>query len=307
VLGALTLTPTLTFGAKPGVELRFVGTHATGQYNQSAAEIVAHDPQSQRYFVVNGGNSTIDVLDASDPNDPAFLFSIDIEQYGDQANSVDVCNGIVAAAVQADVKTDNGTVEFFDADGNHLKSVPAGALPDMLTFIPNCEKVLVANEGEPSSYLQLPESDPVGSVTIVDVSNGVLNSSATQVGFTAFNGTTLDSSVRIYGPGASIAQDLEPEYIAVDHDSKTAWITLQENNAIAVLDLGSATITDIVGLGFKDHKLPANKFDASDRDVPGSSNNGIVRIRDWPVFGMYEPDAIATFKHESDTFLITAN
>ena len=301
------------YAAKPSVRLQVLGTHATGFYNQGAAEIVAHDPVAQRLFVVNAATSSIDILDVSNPSSPELFDTIDLTPWGDQANSVDVHNGIVAAAVQAEVKTDNGRVVFFDADGNYLNDVPAGALPDMLTFTPNGQKVLVANEGEPNSYDQLPGSpsfpsvDPEGSVTIVDLSNGVLNAAATQVGFTAFNSGTLDSSVRIYGPNASRAQDFEPEYIAVDHNSKTAWVTLQENNAIAILDIKSATITEIVGLGFKNHNLESNKFDASDRDVPGSNNNGIVNIRKWPVFGMYEPDAISTFKYKSETFLITAN
>lgn len=301
------LASTFAFGAKPGVELRVAGTHATGLFNQAAAEIVAHDPLSQRYFVVNGGNSTIDVLDASNPANPAFLFSIDIESLGDQANSVDVCNGVVAAAVQADVKTDNGTVEFFDADGNHLKSVPAGALPDMITFTPNCEQVLAANEGEPNSYNQPDSVDPVGTVTIVDLTNGVANATSENVGFSDFDLASLDSSIRIYGPNATVAQDIEPEYIAVDHNSKTAWVTLQENNAIGVLDIKAGKFTKLIGLGFKDYLAEGNKLDASDRDVPGSSNNGIFNVRHWPVFGMYEPDAISAIKYKDDTFLITAN
>lgn len=296
------------FAATPGVELRLLGTYDQGSFNQGAAEIVAHDPASQRLFVVNAEDSSIDILDVSDPSSPQALPAIDIAPYGDQANSVDVCNGIVAAAVQANVKTDDGTIEFFDTDGNHLRSVDAGALPDMVTFTPNCEKVLSANEGEPNSYNQGAASiDPVGSVTIVDLTNGLANATSVDVGFGDPSLLPLDPSVRIYGPNATVAQDIEPEYIAVDHNSKTAYVTLQENNAIAIIDIKSATITDIVGLGFKDHNLDGNEFDASDRDVPGSSNNGIINIRNWPVFGMYQPDAISAFKVKNDTFLITAN
>jgi hypothetical protein len=115
------------------------------------------------------------------------------------------------------------------------------------------------------------------------------------------------SSIRIFGPNATIATDLEPEYITISHDSKTAWVTLQENNAIATLDIPSATFTKIVGLGFKDHTQAANKLDASDRDVPGSSNNGIINIRNWPVVGMYQPDSIASYHVKGKTYLVMAN
>ncbi len=290
---------------KPGVELRLLGSRTTGLFDESAAEIVAHDPISQRLFVVNAFNAGIDVLDASNPSNPTFLFTIDLTPYGDQANSVDVHNGIVAAAVQANVRTDDGVVVFFDASGNYLNDVPAGALPDMITFTPNGDRVLVANEGEPSRYGQPDSVDPIGSITIVDMRNGVANATSQNVDFTSFNNATLDPSIRIYGPGATVAQDIEPEYIAVDHNSKTAYITLQENNAIAVLDIRSATITKLIGLGFKNYSSGDNRLDASDRDGP--SNSARINIANWPVFGMYQPDSIASIKYKNQTFLITAN
>lgn len=294
------------FAAKPEPRLRLLGTYSTGIYDEGAAEIVAHDPGTQRLFVVNGADSTIDVLDASNPAEPAFLFAIDVSPWGDQANSVDVYGGLVAAAVQADVKTDNGKIVFFDTAGNYVNDVPAGALPDMVTFTPNGEWVLSANEGEPNSYGQSDSVDPEGSVTIVDLRKGVSNATVRNIGFTDFNGQSLDESVRIFGPGATVAQDLEPEYIAVDHNSKTAWVTLQENNAIAILDIRSGQITGIVGLGFKDHSDPANKLDASDQPTSGTPR-GTINIANWPVRGMYLPDTIAASKYENETFLVTAN
>lgn len=287
--------------APPGVELQVLGTYASGLYNQGASEIVAYDPQTQRLFTVNGATSKIDVISIANPSAPALLFSIDLAAYGRQANSVDVHNGIIAAAVEANVKTDNGKVVFFDADGNYLNAVVVGALPDMLTFTPNGSTVLVANEGEPNNDYTI---DPEGSVSMIDLSGGVSNATVATAGFTAFNGTTLDSSIRIFGPGASVAQDLEPEYIAVSHNSKTAWVTLQENNAVGILDLRSGSFIELVGLGFKNHDLSGNGLDASDRD--SAINNGI-NINQWPVFGMYQPDSIAAFKYKNDTFLITAN
>ena len=283
--------------AKSGVQLRVLGSYATGVYDEGAAEIAAHDPLTQRLFVVNGSASAIDVLSIADPANPFLLFSIDLTPYGDQANSVDVYNGLIAAAVQANVKTDPGKAVFFDADGNFLRSVPVGALPDMITFTPNGEKVLVANEGEPNDDYTV---DPEGSVSIIDLRSGVPNATVKTAGFAQFKKSALDSTIRIFGPGASVAQDLEPEYIAVSHNSKTAWVTLQENNAVGILDLESCEFTKLVGLGFKDYSISKNKLDASDRD-------NAVNIANWPVFGMFQPDAIAAFKYRNETFLITAN
>jgi 2',3'-cyclic-nucleotide 2'-phosphodiesterase/3'-nucleotidase/5'-nucleotidase len=183
--------------------------------------------------------------------------------------------------------------------------VTVGALPDMLTFTPNGRFVLVANEGEPNSYNQPDSVDPDGSVSMIDLRNGIAaltQSDVTQLGFAAFNDKSLLApSIRVYGPNATVAQDLEPEYIAVSNDSRTAWVTLQENNALAVLDLPNKRVTSLIGLGFKDHSVPDNGFDASDRD------GHTIAIQARPVLGMYQPDAIAAFVHQGKTYLITAN
>jgi 2',3'-cyclic-nucleotide 2'-phosphodiesterase/3'-nucleotidase/5'-nucleotidase len=160
--------------------------------------------------------------------------------------------------------------------------------------------VLVANEAEPSEDYTV---DPEGSVSVIDVRgrlDRLTQDDVRTAGFSGFNGASLDSSVRVYGPGASVAQDLEPEYIAVDRQGKTAWVTLQENNAIAELDVRRAEITAIHGLGFKDHSLPGNGLDASDRD-------GAISIRTWPVKGMFQPDSIAAFRTGGATYIALAN
>ena len=148
---------------------------------------------------------------------------------------------------------------------------------------------LVANEGEPNSYNQPDSVDPEGSVSIIEIRNDVTSLTQLDVRTAQFNPSIPQenaSSIRVFGPNATLAQDLEPEYIAVSKDSQTAWVTLQENNAVAVLDIRSGTFTKIVGLGFKDHLLTTNKLDASDRDTPGN-NDGTINIRNWPVLGMY--------------------
>lgn len=283
------------------IQLAPISTITTGIFDGSAAEIVAHDATTQRLFVTNVANGTVDVFDISDPANPQSLAPIDVTPYGDHANSVAAYRGVVAVAIEAFVKTDAGTVVFFDAaTGNYVNQVTVGALPDMLTFTPNGRAVLVANEGEPNDDYTI---DPEGSVSVIDMTDGpggLTQDDVRTADFTAFNDTMLDPSVRIFGPNATVAQDLEPEYIAVSDDSKHAWVTLQENNAIGLLDVPSATFVRIVGLGFKDHSLPGNGIDASDKD-------DAINIANWPVFGMYQPDGIASFTVGGNTFLIMAN
>jgi hypothetical protein len=162
----------------------------------------------------------------------------------------------------------------------------------------------VANEGEPNSYNQPDSVNPEGSVSIIDLEHGVANASVRTADFRAFSKEALKAKgVRVFGPNATAAQDLEPEYITVR--GRTAWVTLQEANALAVVDIPTATVQDIVPLGLKDHSLPGNGLDPSDRDGP--SNSAKIMIGNWPVFGMYQPDAIAQFKIGNERYLITAN
>ncbi len=226
-----------------------------GGFTGSGSEISAYDSATKRLFIISG-STLLDVLDLSNPSNPTLVRRLDVSAYGGGANSVAISNGLVAVAVQATPATDPGTVVFFDANSNFLGQVTVGALPDMLTFTPDGKKILVANEGEPSSYNRPDSVDPVGSVSIIDLTNGVAGATVATAGFESFNSQKADlqaRGVRVFGPNATVAQDLEPEYITVSADGKTAWVTLQENNAIAVVDIATARVTSILPLGLKDH------------------------------------------------------
>jgi len=266
----------------------------------SAAEIPAFDPASQRLFVVNGQKSGIDVLDLSDPAAPVFVTTLDTSLFG-PPNSVSVHDGVVAAAVESTTKTDTGEVWFFDAaTGTKLAAVGVGALPDMVTFSPDGKYVVTADEGEPADDYVV---DPVGSVSVIDVSGGVENVLQTDVmtaDFANFTLMNLDPDVRLFGPNAdSPAQNLEPEYVAISGDSTTAYVTLQENNALAVVDLATATVTEVHALGFKAWNNVA-KLDPSDEDEAAALVNA-------PVRGMYQPDGVAWFSLDGSDYLLTAN
>ncbi len=277
-----------------------------------AAEITAFDAGSKRLFVVNGANGTVDVLDLSNPGAPSKVGTISVVAFGAAVNSVAVHEGIVALAIEANPKTNPGTVAFYSAtDLRLLGSVRVGAQPDMIVFTPDGKKVLTANEGEPNSY-GLPDSvDPEGSISVITVNGGTAPTVAT-ADFRAFNARAAElrsAGVRIYGPGASVAQDLEPEYIAFNGDGTKAYVTLQENNAIAIVDVATATVADIKPLGWKDHSLPGMGLDASDEDGGTNTNSGtpLLKIANYPVRGLYLPDAIASYTVGGNTYFITAN
>ena len=296
------------------ITLQQIGRYSAGAStdpDEARAEITAYDPASKRLFSINLNQRRLDVLDISNPSSPILAQAVALSG---KPNSVSAHGGIVAVAIEGPQKTDPGVVQFFNASGALLNQLTVGAQPDMLTFSPNGKWLLVANEGEPSSYNNnpVPSVDPEGSVSVIDMRAGVSNLTQLDVRTAAFSlaiPQVNPAGIRIYGPNASFAQDIEPEYITVSHDSKTAWVALQENNAIAILDIPSATFTKIVGLGFKDHLLPSHKLDPSDRDTAvdnGSLKDGI-NIKNWPVLGMYEPDGIASYRVKGKTYLVLAN
>ena len=235
------------------IELAQIGRYDSGIFDEGAAEITAYDVDSQQLYVINGATSTIDILDISDPTDPTFTSAIDIADFGGGITSIAIKDGVIAAAIEGESVTDPGTVVFFDTEGNVLNQVTVGSLPDMVTFTPDGTKVLVANEGEPDE--DNPDDNPEGSVGIIDISEGVENASVTFAEFTAYNGQEEElrgRGVRIF-PEENFANDAEPEFISVSPDSSQAFVTLQENNAIAVVDLEAGEISDIQGLGLKDY------------------------------------------------------
>ena len=300
------------------INLSFLGRFSTNEFDESAAEIVSYDAETQQAFVVNANSGQIDVLNISSPSTPTLAMSLDVaadvanavatvasaDDLG-AANSVAVSGNTLAVAIEADDKQANGYIAFYQTDGTFLSAVEAGALPDMVTFTADGNTVLAANEGEPNDDYS---NDPEGSVTLIDISGGaaaITQADVTSLSFADFNeggskSGDLDESVRISAKAESVAQDLEPEYIVTDSANETAWVIMQENNAIGMIDLATQEIVSVKGLGYKDHSLPGYELDASNRD------NGI-NIKNWPVRGLFMPDAADSYEVNGVTYIVTAN
>jgi hypothetical protein len=283
-----------------------------GRYNsgsgigEGGTEIVAYDANTKRAFSVNGAARALDILDLNglkDGNEEIPLLKrVSLESFGVSASDVTSVaihpeGKYIAVSVPSAVKTDPGHVVLLDTDGNKLASVEVGALPDMVTFTHDGSKVLVANEGEPSDDYTV---NPEGSVSIINIANGLNNLTAETAVFTD---DIVDSDVRKVNPdpeNSSYAENLEPEYITVDKDNRYAYVAIQESNAIAKLDLQSNSFTTVKSLGYKDFSQEGIELDPSNKD------DGI-QIGNWPVLSMYMPDGMTAFQSGGKTYLITAN
>jgi DNA-binding beta-propeller fold protein YncE len=297
--------------------LSLVGSYFSGsEFDTSSAEIVSYDECSDRLYVVNSQAATIDVL-ALDANTSAPSKSgiIDLSLAASAAgikigaaNSVAAKQGLVAVAIEAKVKQNSGLIALYRSDDlSLLATYTTGALPDMVALSDDGETILSANEGEPSSDYA---NDPEGSVTIVDISQGYVEKAVVkQVSFSAFNEgesrhNELNANVRTAGPtGTTVAQDLEPEYLALNSDNTKAYVALQENNAIAIIDIATARVDSIKGLGEKSWNVAShNKLDASNKD----STVGLFSSYEQLV-GLYMPDTIASFSVDGASYIISAN
>lgn len=279
-----------------------------------SSEIVAYDRASRRLFIANSVAGRIDIVNLANPATPRLIRSVPVTTLGG-INSIAAQNGIIAAALESTQVDGNGKVIFIDTAGMVRKEVNVGVLPDHIDFSPDGKFVLTADEGQPSDDYS---KDPEGTVSIIDISGGIATldqSKVTTVGFADLNpfvGTYRQAGLRVFGVktgqtgGSTLAQDLEPEYITFSPDSRTAYVTLQENNAVAAIDLTTKRLATIQGLpalrplGFKNHNVLGNGLDASDQ----SSGANLANL---PIFGVYMPDAIASFNVAGKNYLITAN
>ncbi|MEO0978031.1 MAG: choice-of-anchor I family protein [Pseudomonadota bacterium] len=274
---------------------------------EGASEVVAHE--DGLLYVTNGANDRIDIFDIAGDTLANTIPLDGLDGY-DGVQSVAVKNGVVAAAIsRAPVEVTNfgvtklveqpGFVALFDAETLALiTTVDVGNLPDMLTFNNDGTMLLVAGEGQfnEDSIDDGVAANPLGTVALIDISDF----SAHILDFTAFNG--FEDAARAAGlriqEGVDFAADVEPEYIAVSPDGKTAFVSLQENNAIAKIDLESKMIVDVFDLGVTDYSQVS--LDPLD--------DGNIEIRTFDnLVGFRMPDAIATAEIAGTTYVLTAN
>ena len=280
-------------------------------------EIVDYNTVTGWAYAVNGqtGNVTaIAVKDMADSESVDLLDGNDIDvksiveancegfTYGDMTSVAVSADGTkLAAAVQAEGYADNGRVAVFtcNADGTLTfeQAYETGVQPDMVTFTPDDSRILTANEGEPREGYADGAVDPAGSVTVITVADGT----AVNVDFTAYDSNEerqklVDAGI-VMKKDTVPSEDLEPEYIAAGND--TAYVTLQEANAIAVIDLGSLKVTGIYSAGYEDYSTTAVDIDKKDEAYNPAVYESLRGIR--------MPDGVALYSVDGVDYIVMAN
>lgn len=297
--------------------LKYLGSYAIGAVNEDGgvAEIVKYNADNKCMYLVSGQFQSVDIVSLKDVDSTNGIYPnferknrINVAELGNQyrfdavdVTSVDVntVNDIVAIAVQAS-DYEQGTIVLLDYEGNYITHFKCGIQPDMITFTKDGKYLLTANEGEPRDSYGVSGIDPKGSVTVVELNYSNLSDSRVDdVDFTPFDvqREQLVNDKVLLKKDTLPSVDLEPEYIAI-HD-KTAYVSLQENNAIATLDIENRRFTSIKGLGLKDHNLVGNEFDLNKNDT--------IQLQNENVYGIYMPDGLATVMINGVTYVLTPN
>ena len=284
------------------------------------SEIPAFDPASKRAFA--SSNVGIQVVNLADTAVPVQLTTIAPSALGvsgltsNDVSSITVRKGtggnpsILAAAIINSPTTSNGHVVFLNAaTGALIGSAVVGAVPDHIAFTPDGTKLLVCNEGELAGGSATIPDAAMGTVSIIAVDSAGLPGVVQTADFSAFDATATIASlkaagVRFFGAGVP-STDFEPEYLAISPDGTKAMVTLQEANAVAILDIATATFTSVAALGEKD--FSTGRHDFSDRDAAGAASGIANPTTGSPVFGLYMPDAVASYQVGGQTYYITAN
>ncbi len=301
-------------------KLSYIGNYQTGMSNKDGgiAEIVKYNKDNQKMYLVNGAAQSVDIVSiAKVTSNKKTEFKIDtrldITAMGQahgfasgDITSIDINTSekIIAIAVQGATYEENGSIVILNYDGKYIKHFEAGVQPDMVTFSHDYKSLLSANEGEPrEGYSAKGAMDPKGSITIIDIQKGVNKATAHTIGFDKFDSqearATLVENGVLLKPDTAPSVDLEPEYISVPDNSRYAYVSLQEANSVATIDLKTQEIISVKGLGFKDHNVEKNALDAL--------KDGQVNLTTQNLYGTYMPDGIASQKIGGKQYIFTAN
>ncbi len=299
---ATLLAAGISFAAEPGPSPVFQMGKLLAPLSSvpmKTAEIAAYMPEVKKLFVV-GDEPIMEVVSLDKPDKPKVLGAMKLMGRG---SSVTVFDNFVAVSEIADPEQDPGYVEIFQIVEDvptKVGSYKVCAQPDMLTYTPNGKNILVACEGSPNRDMSV---DPEGAIAIL--TPGRINkkdSLPVKVSIVNFkklkDSDLMDDGVRTIGTNP-YAQTLEPEYITVSKDSKTAWVSLQENNAIAKINIPAKKVVGVFPLGSVDHSQPGFGVDVR--------KNGSISIENVPVHGLRQPDGISYFEADGKQYIITAN
>ncbi|MFZ3152327.1 choice-of-anchor I domain-containing protein [Pseudomonas sp.] len=236
----------------------------------AGTEIVSAQASSLRVIVSNSAEGLVDVLQL----DPAKGLKRIARHNLLAAGTGEITSAIFhpsedlfAVCIRNSDGLKNGRVELrAAADGKLLNTVEIGIWPDSLAFSPKGDFIVVANEGE--GYVRDGEGfrSGDGSISLIDLRGGVAaatHSLITLPDLKGVEGATQAEHKRLLErmidgeelkvPFGTSPEHIEPEYVTFSPDGARAYVSLQENNAIAVIDVLQGKLDKVFGVGSVRH------------------------------------------------------
>jgi len=287
---------------------------------------IAIDQENENIYVTNTASGTIDIIsyssitdDDSSDNSLTIIRSIDINLQGspyfklDYITSITYTNKgyIVATLIPYNYAKLPGWLVFIDPDTQYIENfIPLKYCYSPKHIVPTSDgtKLIIACEGLADANV----ADPAGSISVVDIkSNDPTKWEIHNIGFTTFDDCDdsydeelvmkhLPDGIYLPKPEEVFSINAEPEYVTIDGDDRFAYISLQENNGIAILDVEKLEISEIFSFGA--HDFGYTGLDPSDKD------NGINIMTYQNVYGLRQPDGIIFYQGKNGKiYILTAN
>ena len=267
-----------TAAAEP--RLRLAATWESGA--GGGDESLGYQAATRRLAVGNGALGRVRVLSLADPAVPEQIADLDLAlPVGHSLNGIDFhpSENLIAAAVAAPGDAP-GEARLLDADSGAVRArYPTGVDPDGIHFSSDGRWLAVPNEAENyrrgagGGYVSAP-----GSVTLIELGEDPERDGVVQVALPPLpmgHGLTVESDQRLLarevdGREAEIPFDsgdpahLEPEHAAFAPDGATVYVSLQENNGVAVIDVASGSLSGVYALGTVEHAADLEDDGAAD-------------------------------------------
>jgi hypothetical protein len=208
------------------------------------AEIVAATPDGMTLVYTSADTGTLGLVDITKPEQPVLLPRVDVQLMGvgeptSVAITPDGRYAVVAVRLGDDVaNARRGLVRVYDirqpAAVKHVKDITVGIGPDSLALAGQGRtlRAVVAIEDE--------ETDAEGDATLDGQRPGRIDVVGLQDLYGgASSGVQSIELVQALqaAPGIVYPNDPQPEFVAIDARAQKAVVSLQENNAVAILDL----------------------------------------------------------------------
>ena len=287
---------------EPSKKIKLINSQTlriSDQPGAGAAENLDVDEFVMRAYVANDDSGNLDMYDVS--TSPATLMKI----YGPGApfkpTAASVCrarNMVAVSLTNVEDETGPGRIDILTKDLRIIRRIKKAECvgADHVQWSDDCGFLVAACEGEgaivPGGVLVADFMGPAGSsyraTTVAD--------------FKAYDliaNILKENGVRLVESDVP-SVDLEPEYVTIK--GRHAFVTIQEANAIAIVDLYEAKITELKPIGFINRSREGFGLDTSDKD-------NVVNIRNYPfLLGMPQPDSIANYvAGDGKAYLVFAN